>query len=134
MEVLFELVFQIFGELLFQLVFEVLAEFGFRGLREPFRRPKPVHPILAAICYSAFGAAAGLLSLLVLPHLVITSPIGQTANLVVTPVMAGLAMSLIGIWRRKRGDELIRLDRFVYGFLFALAMSLVRFHLGGAAA
>jgi hypothetical protein len=36
-------------------------------------------------------------------------------------------MSAIGIWRRRRGKELIRLDRFAYGYLFALAMGIIRF-------
>ena len=85
MEILLEFVLQILGELLFQLGFEMLAELGFRGLQEPFRRPKPLHPILAGICYLIFGAVAGLLSLLLLPHLMIDSAVGRVANLVVTP-------------------------------------------------
>jgi hypothetical protein len=51
----------------------------------------------------------------------------RVANLVLTPLAAGLMMSLMGAWRRRRGDDLIRLDRFSYGVLFALAMALVRF-------
>ena len=33
-------------------------------------------------------------------------------------------------WRRRREDELVRLDKFAYGYLFALAMALVRFYFG----
>ena len=131
MEILLEFVLQILGELLFQLGFEMLAELGFRGLQEPFRRPKPLHPILAGICYLIFGAVAGLLSLLLLPHLMIDSAVGRVANLVVTPVSAGLFMSLVGVWLRRRGEDVVRLDRFAYGFLFAMAMALVRFQFGG---
>ena len=131
MEILLDFVLQILGELLFQLGFEMLAELGFRGLQEPFRRPKPLHPILAGICYLIFGAVAGLLSLLLLPHLMIDSAVGRVANLVVTPVSAGLFMSLVGVWRRRRGEDVVRLDRFAYGFLFAMAMALVRFQFGG---
>ena len=49
------------------------------------------------------------------------------AGLAVTPVLAGLAMGVLGAWRQRRGQELLRLDRFAYGYLFALALALVRF-------
>lgn len=133
MEFIFEVVFQILGELLLQVFFEFLAELGFRGLREPFRRPSPLHPVFAAFCYAGFGAAAGAVSLVFLPHLFILSRAGQLANLVVTPMAAGLLMSLLGAWRRRRGQEIVRLDVFAYGFVFALAMALVRFFFAGAA-
>jgi hypothetical protein len=46
------------------------------------------------------------------------------------PGRAGLAMMARGAWRRRRDQELIRLDKFAYGYLFALAMALVRFNFG----
>lgn len=39
----------------------------------------------------------------------------------------GLLMSLLGTWRTGRSQSLLRIDRFAYGFLFALALALVRF-------
>ena len=36
-------------------------------------------------------------------------------------------MSLIGRWRASHGQEILRIDRFAYGYLFALALALVRF-------
>ena len=51
----------------------------------------------------------------------------RVVNLVVTPVVAGAAMSAFGAWRRKRGEELLRLDRFAYAMVFAFAMAVVRF-------
>jgi hypothetical protein len=51
----------------------------------------------------------------------------RIANLAVAPLAAGAAMSMMGAWRRRRGEALIRLDRFGYGVLFALSMALVRF-------
>jgi hypothetical protein len=39
-------------------------------------------------------------------------------------------MALLGAWRARRGQDLIRLDRFAYGYLFALAMAAMRFALG----
>jgi hypothetical protein len=130
MEILFEIlsvVLQFFGEAILQIVFEIIAEIGLQGLREPFRRPKPLHPIFAALCYLAFGALAGWVSLLFFQSPFIHSHFGRVANLVLTPLAAGGIMAAIGAWRQRRGKELIRLDRFAYGYLFALAMAVVRF-------
>ena len=130
MEIIVELLFallQLLGELVLQIVFEALAELGLHSVREPFRRPEPLHPVLAAIGYGILGAIAGAGSLWLLPSLFITVEWLRIANVVITPVVAGGVMGVFGAWRRRRNEELIRLDRFAYGFLFALAMALVRF-------
>ena len=36
-------------------------------------------------------------------------------------------MVAMGHWRARRGDEVLRINRFVYGFLFAAALALVRY-------
>lgn len=119
--------FEILGEILLQVVVEALAELGLHSLTAPFR--KRPNPWMAGIGYSIFGAGAGAggLSLWLLPaHLVTGEPL-RILNLVVTPVVVGLIMSLMGAWRAHRGDPLLRLDRFAYGYLFALSLALVRF-------
>ena len=77
------------------------------------------------------GATAGALSLWIFPSLFIASHAGRIANTVVTPFIAGGCMAAIGAWRRRRDQELILLDRFAYGYLFALVMALVRLRFGG---
>jgi hypothetical protein len=129
MEVLFELLFEFFGELLLQVFAEFLFEIGLRGLAAPFRRKS--NPYLATIGYVLFGAAAGALSLWAFPSLFIGSHAGRVANAIVTPFIAGGCMAAIGAWRRRRDQELILLDRFAYGYLFALVMALVRLRFGG---
>jgi hypothetical protein len=109
-------------------VFEVFAEFGLRPLIEPFRRPP--NPWLAAVGYAIFGALAGAFSLWAFPTLFIAAKTIQLANLALTPLLAGIAMNALGAWRLRRKQSLIRLDRFTYGYLFALAMALVRFVFG----
>lgn len=86
-----------------------------------------MHPALAAIGYTILGAIAGGISLWLLPTLFVTAEWLRIANLILTPVAAGTLMGAFGAWRRRRNEELIRLDHFSYGFLFALAMALVRF-------
>jgi hypothetical protein len=129
-EILFEILFallQFLAEMVLQIVAEAFAELGVRSMREPFRLPEPLHPALAAIGYAIFGAMAGAISLWLFPSLFISAGWQRMLNLLLTPIAAGLAMGALGAWRRRRGEVLIRLDRFGYGFLFALAMAIVRY-------
>lgn len=128
MEVLFELLFQFVGELLLQVVAEVLFELGLRSLGAPFS--KAPNPYLATIGYVLFGAIAGAMSLWAFPALFIHSSTGRIVNVVVTPLAAGALMAAIGAWRTAKGQRTILLDRFAYGFLFALVMALVRLRFG----
>jgi sterol desaturase/sphingolipid hydroxylase (fatty acid hydroxylase superfamily) len=123
-------ILQFLGELLLQAFFELIAELIGRSVKEPFRRPKPVNPWFAAFGYIIFGVAAGGLSLWLVPALFISSQWLRIANLILTPVVAGLLMDRLGAWREKKDQETIRLDTFSYGFLFALSMALVRFTWG----
>ncbi len=38
-----------------------------------------------------------------------------------------MLMVAIGSWRAKRGEVLLRIDRFAFGYLFAFAFALVRY-------
>ena len=129
MEFIFELLFEIFGELLLQIVFELLAEFGWRSLQQPFKQAP--NPLLAGVGYALFGAVAGGLSLWWFPNLFIASPVGRIANVIVTPILSGAAMAALGAWRRRRDQPTVLLDRFAYAFIFAMAMALVRLRFGG---
>jgi hypothetical protein len=121
MELLVELLF----ELLIQLFGEVFVELGLRSIAAPFR--KDSSPWLAAVGYAFFGAVVGGLSLLAFPDHMMTDIRWRLVSLGITPLLAGACMSLLGAWRARRGQEVIRLDRFSYGYLFALCFGLVRF-------
>ena len=126
MEEIFEVVLQFIFELMLQLIFEVFSEMGLHSLDAVFERPVR-HPWLASLGYFLLGAAAGGISLLAIRTSLIHHPSARLVNLFLTPVLAGLVMFSIGRWRQKQGRELVRLDRFGYGFLFAFGMALVRF-------
>jgi hypothetical protein len=122
---MFEFLLEILGEFLLQAVVEALAEVGLHSLSEPFRRPP--NPWLAALGYAIFGAVAGGLSLLLFPSNLVAGEAWRVANLVLTPVAAGGLMCAMGAWRGRRGDTVLRIDRFAYGYLFALSLAMVRF-------
>jgi polynucleotide 5'-kinase involved in rRNA processing len=82
---------------------------------------------LAAIGYALFGATLGGLSLLLFPNNLVQGA-WRVANLVATPIAVGCVMAVLGVWRAHRGQSVLRIDRFAYGYLFALSVALVRFH------
>ena len=129
MEFIFELLFEIFGELLLQLALELLAELGLRAIGK--RDAQPLHPLTGGAGYALLGAIAGGLSLWWFPQLFIASHAGRIANVIVTPLLSGLAMALLGAWRRRRDQRTVLIDRFAYAFIFAMAMALVRLRFGG---
>ena len=126
MEFIVELILELFGEVLLQIVFEALAEAGLHVVRRSDR--PPAHPALLGLGYALLGLIAGAVSLWVLPHSLMHTRFGRIACLLLAPVASGLAMGLLGAWRQRRGQAVVGLDRFAYGYVFALGMALVRFY------
>ena len=118
------LILEVLGEFLLQIIGETLLEMGLHSMAEPFRRPP--NPWLAALGYTLIGAIVGGLSLLAFPHNFVPET-WRVVNLIATPIAAGACMALLGMWRAKRGDDVLRIDRFLYGYLFALSLGVVRF-------
>ena len=101
-------------------------EVGLQSLVAPLRRQPNVW--LAVLGHALLGALLGALSLWAWPHHLMRDGWPRLLNLVVTPVIAGLVMALLGRSRARRGDAVLRIDRFAYGYLFALSMAVVRFN------
>ena len=127
MEIIAELLLEIILEALFSVVGELLTEVGLRSFGEPFVKREARNPVFAGIGYCLLGLIMGGLSLLIFPNPLVRSETFHGINLLITPVLAGLAMSAVGRLRRRQGKTLLRLDSFIYGFLFAFMIALVRF-------
>jgi hypothetical protein len=119
-----EIIFEVVGEFVLQVLGEALVELGFHSLGEPFRRPP--NPWLASFGYTLFGAIFGGLSLLAFPNNLVPDSF-RIANLVLTPLAVGGVMAAMGAWRERRGEPVLRIDKFAYGYLFALSLAIVRF-------
>lgn len=122
---IFEFVFQVLGELVLQALFEFLAEMGFRSLSDTLKRPRS--PWLSGAGFVLWGAMAGGISLLLFTASPIHDPQLRLANLFITPLLVGSGMVFLGRLREIKGQQLGRLDRFGYAFVFAFSMALVRF-------
>jgi uncharacterized membrane-anchored protein len=124
-----ELLIELFLEVILQFFGEFLVELGWRSGKEVFRQRKVRNPWLAAIGSLLLGSIVGLASLAIIPKHFIQSELLQLVNLLMTPVLAGLAMWWIGRFRTKRNQQTIRLESFWRGYLFALGMALLRYFL-----
>jgi len=119
-----------------EILVEVLFSQGARGVRtarrvrKTHKRAVPATPpalALSLLGYSVLGGLAGVLSVLVFPNHFMHAEWLRIANVIVTPVLGGMVMAAIGVWRTRRDQEIIGLERFSCGYVFALAMAGVRF-------
>ncbi len=124
-----EVLLQWLVELIVQVLGEVLVEAGLQSVAEPFRREP--RPAVAVIGYTLFGLVLGAASLLLVHQHMMPDGPWRWINLMVTPVAAGFVMTQVGAWRQRRGQPVLRIDRFAYGYLFALAFAAVRFKYAG---
>lgn len=117
-------------ELLFEFVLQFVLEFVVEILSHRYKRERAgLHPAIAVGLYALIGGGLGWVSCLVFPHPLVSFPHAAVVNLAVTPVAVGLSLAAVGAWRSRRSMELVLLDKFVYGYIFALAFALVRFAL-----
>jgi hypothetical protein len=144
LELIFEILAEIFiwilevcGELLIQIVGESVAGLfeGKVAQRRALRAqaaPAVVSPpsflqaLSKCVLYTAAGVAIGWMSTLVFPHLLIRIPALELLHVVVSPVLAALAMVWIGKWRSQHAKAPIGFDKFMYAYCFALAMAVIR--------
>lgn len=120
-----EILFEFLAEFIIQVLGEAMIELSCHSIAETFRRP--ANPRLAWFGFCLLGAVLGGLSLLVFPIHFISIGYMRLFNLFFTPIAVGLCMTLLGAWRENRGDPVLRIDRFSYGYLFALVFAFVRF-------
>ena len=86
-------------------------------------------PVIATVTFGFFGACFGFVSLWLFPHRLVHPTRFQGISLFVSPILTGLLMGQIGRTVQRRGRQSVRIETFTFGFIFALAMSVVRFWL-----
>jgi hypothetical protein len=102
-------------------------DLALRAIAKVFETLRLANPVLASITYVLLGASAGGVSLLVLPHPLVHPSRLHGINLLVSPLVTGLAMSLIGSIVGRQGKKVTQIESFGYGFAFAFGIALVRY-------
>jgi hypothetical protein len=123
--VIAEALVEAFLEIVGELVISLLV----RTSRRLFSAVLKIDPLLTTVSLAILGAALGFLSVLIFPRPLVHPSRVHGASLLISPVVTGLVMSQIGRLLRRRGRESTQIESFGYGFVFALAMALVRFTL-----
>ncbi len=122
-----ELVLEIFFEAAFEFAADFLGALILRGITEVFNTSEFKNPLVASIGYVFLGGLAGGLSLLFFPHPLVHPSKIPGLSVVISPILAGFGMSLVGSTLRKRNKNAMQIESFGYGFAFAFGMALVRF-------
>lgn len=122
-----EIIFELLLEGVLYILGELLVELGYRSLGETMASRHERNPILAGIGYGLIGTIAGFLSLLIFPEAIVRSETFHGINMLISPLLAGLGMAGFGWLLERSGKRRLRLDSFIFGFVFAFPMAIIRF-------
>ena len=129
LDFLFELLLAIAEPILeglLELFAGVILDFIARLFSGAFEALENAPQVVAAIVYVVLGLLAGECSLLMFPHHLVRPSRIPGVSLVVSPVFAGAALSLVGSFLRTRNKTTARIETFRYGYAFAFGMALIR--------
>jgi hypothetical protein len=129
-EILFALLsglVELFLEAFLELLAAALLDLASRAIANVFEGLEISSPVFASVGYGLLGVLTGGLSLLIFPHPLVHPSRIHGISLLVSPVIAGMVMSVIGSMLRDRDKKVVRIESFGYGFAFAFGMAVVRF-------
>jgi hypothetical protein len=116
-----------FGEALFEICAELLASAIERAGRRVITTSRNPSSAFTLFFLALFGTAAGVLSVVVLPHPLFHRSRLHGGSLLISPVVTGSVMFGLGWLEREFGGEPPQIGGFWTGFIFALAMASARF-------
>jgi hypothetical protein len=123
-----DVIFELFVRLALEIFVQGIFELGGRSLVSLFRRDgETVKPLLAIFGYIAMGAIAGGISIWLIPMHLLKLPALQILNLAITPILLGFIFDALGRCKTNHDKPRHAVDRFSYGFIFALTMGLIRY-------
>jgi peptidoglycan/LPS O-acetylase OafA/YrhL len=123
-ELLFALL-EIFGEVLLQFFAEALFDLISRAVAEVFRNSE-IKNRSAFAGYALLGVFAGAVSVFLLPHPLFHPARIRGVSLLISPLLTGALMAIIGSMLRRHDRETVRIESFACGAIFAFGMALVR--------
>ena len=120
---------ELVAEILLEAVFAELAGALSRALRLFRVNVRRANPFVATVMFGLFGVCFGFLSVWLFPHHLVHPTRVHGISLLISPILTGLLMAQIGRTVRRWGRHPVQIESFGYGFIFALAIALVRFWL-----
>jgi hypothetical protein len=130
MEVIFELIIQIVFEIVLQIIAQILVECGLGWLASWLKNKIKGDPILIGVVYFLLGLTLGGLSLLFFPEPIIKNYFVKVLYFILSPFLIGLSLCFFS-WafnKKALGDKFFKIEKFVFGVIFALAYALTRFY------
>lgn len=120
------LILEPFLDAILELIAGAVLDLLSRLLSDAFEILEASPPVVAALAYSVLGMVAGGFSVLVVPHHLVHPSRISGISLLISPVLTGAALSLVGTVMRRRHKNATRIETFRYGFAFAFGMAVVR--------
>lgn len=127
LSVLLSALMELFLEVCFELVGAALLDIASRALAKVFDEKVSRPAVASFFGYGLLGVLIGAYSVIIFPHPLVHPSRIHGTSLLVSPVITGFVMSLIGSILRKRDKRVARIESFGYGFVFAFGMAAVRF-------
>ena len=118
-----ELLFEAFLQFLAGVLLDLLERLLGRELDEAAFK----NTLFSTLGYGLLGVSMGWLSLLFFPQHIVRHSHIPGISLLLSPLMTGFMMSLIGSALRRRDKKVTQIESFGYGFAFAMGMALIRF-------
>lgn len=113
-------------ELLLEIAAEFILDVVLRSMGELLAELIESVPFVTGIGVVVLGLASGAISLHFFPHPLVHPAKIHGISLIISPLIAGLVMSLAGRLLRRRGKRTVPIESFGYGFAFAFSMAAVR--------
>ena len=127
LELLLGFLVEIFLEFVVEVVAEAVFVFLLTAIAEALGPPESRSPFMGGLGYLLLGATTGGLSLLWFPFPLVQPSRFHGISLLVSPLLTGFLMAVLGSTLRKYNKRTVNLETFSYGFVFAFGMTLVRF-------
>ena len=115
-------------EALFEFALGTICDLLIRAFATFFDFFEFKNSIVAFAGYTLLGAAAGALSLFIIPHPLFRPSRFHGIGLLVSPILTGLGMRQVGLSLRTKARTLLQIESFWNGFAFALGVALIRYY------
>ena len=120
-------ILEILGEVFLEVCLEFLASLLVRVGRRAISTPPRQGRFFTGFLFAVFGASAGLLSVRIFPHPLVHPSRFHGMSLLISPIITGLVMFATGRLELRLGRKPTQIETFWIGFVFALALAIVRF-------